>query len=391
LLCSIPYFNLFRCTHALSFLLPPFLIFSFPPSFLNPYPTLPSSYFSTTLPSILIIMSDEEPFVPNYRTCKELSDICPIEATVYGTKLDYGSNIFFAVAFLACFIAQLYFGIRAKTWSYMVWLGIGTAFEIIGYIGRFMLARNPWSMNAFIISYITLLLAPTLVAAAISVTFKSIVIWYGKQWSVLRPRLYPLVFVGTDFFSIFVQVIGGGATATATIGNGGETVKKIGEALVLGGVAFQVVNMLVCGTLMLIYTKRRKEAMANGVQVFASNPGQGYTDASGYKPMSRAMASEKEAKRTRWFVYALAIAYCCIIVRCSYRIAETVPEISIEVMRKQGLFLALDGAMLLISISLISALHPYNFFPYFGVNSKIRRDWDQNEDVALTNTEEVRQ
>lgn len=264
-------------------------------------------------------MADNATFVPNYRTCSELSDRCPIEFTVYGTRLNEGTAIFFGVAFLICLIAQLYFGIRAKTWSYMIWLGIGTAFEVIGYIGRFMLAKNPWSMNAFIISYITLLLAPTLVAAAISVTFKSIVIWYGKQWSVLRPALYPWVFVGTDFFSIFVQVVGGGATATATIGKGSDTVKKIGEALVIAGVAFQVANMLVCGTLMLIYTKRRKAAIKAGLEVLGTTSRPGSTGGPEDKPMSRSIATEKEAKRTKLFVYALAVAYVGIIIRCTYR------------------------------------------------------------------------
>lgn len=68
----------------------------------------------------------------------------------------------------------------------------------------------------------------------------------------------------------------------------------------------------------------------------------------------------------------------------SCRIAETIPSISVDVMRKEGLFLAFDGVMLLIGISLITAVHPYKFFPYLGINSKVRRDFDQNESIRLT-------
>lgn len=271
----------------------------------------------------LIAMAGNDTFIPTYDTCDEVSDLCPVEATIYGAELSKGAAVFFGIAFLTCFIVQIYFGIRARTWSFLIWLGLGTIFECLGYLARFSLARNPWSLNSFIVQYLTLLLAPTLVAAAISVTFKSIVIWYGKQWSVLRPALYPWVFVGTDFLSIFIQIVGGGATAAATTGNAGEGVRKLGEALVIGGVAFQVANMMLCGGLMLTYTKRRMSAIKSGVHVLQGE-GQrefGSVDMGkrGRKAMSRVSASEKEAKHTRLFVYALAVAYVAIIIRCSYR------------------------------------------------------------------------
>lgn len=122
----------------------------------------------------------------------------------------------------------------------MIWLGLGTGFEALGYYQRTKLAKNPWSINPFIIQFLTLLLAPTLVAAAISVLCKHIVLWYGRQWSFLRPKLYPWVFVGTDFISIGVQVVGGAATAAGAAGQGGQTVARIGEVMVVGGVAFQI-------------------------------------------------------------------------------------------------------------------------------------------------------
>lgn len=263
-------------------------------------------------------MGDNDTFVPTYDTCDEVSDRCPVEFTVYGTDLSKGAAAFFGIAFLICLLAQIYFGIRARTWSFMLWLGIGTVCEGIGYLARFGLARNPWVLNYFIVQYLTLLLAPTLVAAAISVTFKSIVLWYGKQWSALRPVLYPWIFVGTDFLSIFIQIVGGGATAAATVGDAGEGVAKLGEALVIGGVAFQVANMLCCGGLMLLYVRRRKNSIKSG----SYSKGQGFGSMGGRGPrgaMSRATANEQEAKRARIFVYCLAVAYVAIIIRCSYR------------------------------------------------------------------------
>ena len=259
-------------------------------------------------------------FVPNYDNCDEISDKCPVEYTIYGEYLSDGAAAFFAVAFALLLIAQIFQGFKARTWSYMIWLGIGTILEILGHIGRFGLAKDPWSQNLFIVSYITLLLAPTLVAAAISVTFKHIVIWYGAKWSLIKPRLYPLVFVGTDFISILIQVIGGGLTALETVGKGNKTTNKLGEILVIGGVSFQVANMLCCGTLMLIYARRRSQSLKHSEPLMdGAPPMYAGTPARGKVPVAREEATIQEAKKARWFVYCLGLAYLCIIIRCCYR------------------------------------------------------------------------
>jgi hypothetical protein len=262
-----------------------------------------------------------ETWVPNYDNCDEISTRCPVEFTIYGDYLSKGASAFFAVAFTLLLIVQVFQGFRARTWSYMIWLGIGTGFEIIGHLARFGLAKDPWEKNYFLISYLTLLLAPTLVAAAISVTFKHLVIWYGAKWSLLKPKLYPLVFVGTDFISIFVQLVGGALVAMFTMGNGSETTKTIGETMVIGGVAFQVANMLCCGSLMLFYARRRTQAMKSSDPLIGNTPPQYSTGLPdrGQIPVSREEATRQEAKKARWFVYALGVAYVCIIIRCIYR------------------------------------------------------------------------
>ncbi|RGP63016.1 hypothetical protein FLONG3_10061 [Fusarium longipes] len=318
-------------------------------------------------------MSDKnETWVPNYDNCKDVSDKCPVEFTIYGDYLSAGASGFFTIVFALFLLAQIFQGIRAKTWSYMIWLGIGTICEVAGHVGRFGLSRNPWQQNLFIISYITLLLAPTLVAAAISVTFKHIVMWYGPKWSPLKPRLYPLVFVGTDFISIFVQIVGGGLTALETLGRGSKTTKKLGEILVTGGVSFQVANMLCCGTLMLIYARRRSQSIKRHDVLMPPPAYPTGAPSRGKVPVAREEATVQEAKRVRLFVYCLGVAYVCIILRCIYRIAETIPDIARDVLQNEPLFLVFDAALMLISIGAITIFHPCFFFPYLGL-SKIKK------------------
>jgi hypothetical protein len=106
-----------------------------------------------------------------------------------------------------------------------------------------------WNYTAFVIQLVCLILAPTFVAAAISVTFKWIVIYLGARHSVLKPKLYPIVFVGTDFFSIVIQAVGGAIAATATGGKTNGKLLDVGNALLVAGVAFQGMFLMVWSTL----------------------------------------------------------------------------------------------------------------------------------------------
>ncbi|KAK1997108.1 RTA1 like protein [Colletotrichum falcatum] len=316
-------------------------------------------------------MSVNDIFVPSYDTCDEVTDRCPVELTVYGTYLSKPAATFFGIAFLGCAVFQLYFGIRSRTWGFIIWLGIGTILEGLGYWARTKLADNPWELDAFVQQYLALLLAPTLVAAAISITFKHLVIWYGAQWSVLRPSLYPWVFVGSDFLSIVIQVAGGSITAAKTSGTGDENMARLGERLVVGGVAFQVANMVCCGMLMLVYIARRKSALSSGAR--RRSPDEARLMEPGAHAMCREAASDGEARRVRAFVYALTVAYLAIMIRCAYRIPENVPAITLEVLRNEPLFLVLDSTMLLIAIGTITVFHPYMYFPFLKESKHLKK------------------
>ncbi|WQF75128.1 Putative RTA-like protein [Colletotrichum destructivum] len=314
-------------------------------------------------------MSTNDTFIPTYETCKEVTDECPVEFTVYGTDLSKPAATFFGIAFGFLLVLQLYFGIRSRTWSFIIWLGIGTIFEVLGYWARTKLAENPWDLDAFAQQYLTLLLAPTLISAAISVTFKHLVIWYGAQWSVLRPSLYPWVFVGTDFLSIIIQVAGGAITAANASGSSSESMAKVGEKLVVGGVAFQVANMVCCGLLMLVYIVRRRSGLARG-----DRPHEDAHLINGDgQSLSRASATEEEAGRVRKFVYALVLAYIAILVRCSYRIAENIPAISLDILRNEPLFLGLDSAMIMIAVGAVTVFHPFIFFPFLKESKHMKK------------------
>ncbi|KAI8725709.1 hypothetical protein NCS52_00142600 [Fusarium sp. LHS14.1] len=325
--------------------------------------------------------------VSSFDNCTEVSELCPIEATATGSILSLGAAVFFTGCFSLLLLLQVYFGIKARTWSFMIWLGIGTSLEILGHLARVSLSRNPWSVSLYIAQFMTLLLAPTFIAAALSITLKHLVIWYGPQWSVLRPSLYPWVFVGTEFLTIIIQFIGAFALAAGAAGQGNRTLNMLSKVMILGGIAFQVVNMAICSALMMIYVRRRNGTARYGLKLLEPESASGNIPlapapmpdsipmgdggkASMGMASSRAESSTTETRRARIFVFAVGVAYPAIIIRCAYRILEHIPSIARDVVRNEPLFLALDATMTLLAVAAVTIFHPCIFFPFLGLNTK---------------------
>jgi hypothetical protein len=246
--------------------------------------------------------------------CDRVTPECPVELTLFGDYFTIEAVATYAALFGLMCVAQIYHTWRSKMWSFGSWLFAGTVFELLGYIFRCMMVDNPWNGNAFIGQQTTLVLGPTLVAAAISVTFKHLVVWHGPEYSLIRPKWYPIVFVGSDLISIMVQGAGGGLAAS------GDSVdmQKMGNDMMLGGVIFQVINMVGCGFLILSYVWRRKKAMKKGPMQLSSE----WQEGRGNVPLcyqgSLAVVLHWK-KQIRIFVAGLSVAYIAILVRCCYR------------------------------------------------------------------------
>ncbi|KEY71918.1 hypothetical protein S7711_09121 [Stachybotrys chartarum IBT 7711] len=299
----------------------------------------------------------------SFDTCDRVSPECPVEYTLYGDFFTLGATATYAAIFGGFLTAQVPLTLRAKTWSYGAWLAAGTAFECIGYICRCVMSQNPWNYDAFVGQYLCLVLGPTLAAAAISLTFKHLVIWFGVEYSLIRPGLYPWVFVGTDFISICIQAAGGGIASASTSGS------TLGNNLLLAGVCFQVVNMVFCGGLILAYVWRRRRALSSGSARTADD----YASTDSEVPPCWQGSSElvcRNGRNVRIFVWGLVVAYITIVIRCTYRIPEMTLGWGSTLMQNEATFMSLDGAMLIIACGALTACHPAFFFSFMGRNSK---------------------
>lgn len=60
-----------------------------------------------------------------------------------------GNSLYTAIFGLAL-IAQLFFGIRYKTWGFMAAMFGGLVLEVVGYVSRIQMSINPFTSNPFL-------------------------------------------------------------------------------------------------------------------------------------------------------------------------------------------------------------------------------------------------
>ena len=292
----------------------------------------------------------------SYEQCVSVTPDCPVGATLYGYYPNLGVNAFFAALFGILLIAQVVIGTFTRTWTFMIAVGIGCFGEMVGYIGRLIMHNNPWSDAGFETQICCLVLAPSFLAAGIYLTLKHMIIYCGPEYSRLKPKWYPRIFIGCDLGSIIVQAIGGGVAASAKHG-ANKTLLNAGDALIIAGIALQAVTMAVCGALVLDYFLRRRRALRSGPPNTSKESGTDIPQPPVYG------SSPKTQQHFRIFCFAIGCAFFAVLIRCIYRIPEMAGGWGNPRMREETVFLILDGMMCAIASVAFTVCHPGFMFP----------------------------
>ncbi|KAF2684610.1 RTA1-domain-containing protein [Lentithecium fluviatile CBS 122367] len=274
--------------------------------------------------------------------CTAVSFDCPVEGTIYGYYPSLGWNAFFAGFFGLCCLLQLIFGIRYKTWTYMIGVGLGCAAECGGYVGRIMMHNNPYDDLGFQIQVVLLIFAPAFLAAGIYLILKHAVILFGEEWSRIRPAWYTYIFIACDVSSLVLQSAGGAIAATA---DDDKKTSDMGTNIMIAGIIWQVVVLVIFGALVAEYCyrtyTRRTQLTHSALTIWSS-------------------------RRFRVFIGAVVIAYITIFIRCVYRIPELLGGWGGELMRVESEFIAFEGWMIVLCVMAQTVCHPGIFFPVMG-------------------------
>ncbi|KAI0103096.1 RTA1-domain-containing protein [Hypoxylon sp. NC0597] len=259
------------------------------------------------------------PFGPG-ATCT--LDTCPLEWSVLEYRPSLGANIAFICIFGILMLAHTALGVLWKSWWFLGCMGVGCLTEILGYGGRIMLYYNPFSFSGFMMQIICIGCAPVFYSAAIYVTMSKVVENLDPSLSRVKPKLYYIIFIISDVFSLTLQGVGGGLS-TSTSGSSQTAVD-----LTLTGLSFQVFSMVVfCSLLadyMIRYSKRRTIT----------------------------------STRLKIFLAFLSIAILLILARCGYRVAELSDGYLGGLIHNEPLFIALDGVLIALAVIALCIGHP---------------------------------
>jgi len=275
-----------------------------------------------------------------YKNCTEVTLQCPVSATTYGYIPNLPSNLILVIIFAICTLAQAGLAVRYRTWAFGIAATTGCFLECLGYIGRVMLHDKVWNHSALALQLVTLIVAPSFLAAAIYVTLKHLVRHFGAQYSRLRPVLYVWIFVCSDVACIALQAVGGGIAAGADDADQITT----GNDMIIAGLAIQVAVMSLCVLLAANFTF--DACMGRVVR----------------EPSREANEAETPVEGLRFFLSCICLAFLTIYVRSAYRVPELADGWGSALMRDELDFMLLDGMMVAIAAVLITVAHPGIFF-----------------------------
>jgi hypothetical protein len=222
---------------------------------------------------------------------------CPATSSIYGYAPSLPATLFFLLLFGLSGLLYLYQGLLTKTKFFTAAMVIGSFSEVLGYIAKLLLWKNPFSDTGFKMSVVLLTFAPAFYAAGIYYTLKHICLTFSAELSRLKPRNYTVVFIWCDVFSIVLQAAGG---AVASASENLE-VLKVGDDIMITGLSTQVFTLLVFGMLAADY----------GWKVYRNQ-----------NLLNPATVELRRSLKFKLFLVALWVAYFAILIRCCYRVAE---------------------------------------------------------------------
>lgn len=251
--------------------------------------------------------------------CTVVSPNCPVEDTIYGYYPSLGINAFFVAFFAISALLQVCLGLWYNIYVFSCVIAAGCVGEAVGYGGRILLHSNPYSSLGFKIQISCLVISPAIIAAGIYLTLKHIVLALGTEKSRIQARLYTWIFITSDILSLVLQAIGGGFAGGA---NGNVYLLNMGTDLIITGIVWQVVTLIVFGSLVVDYSVRTRCAWDR------------------VHPRAKMLATKASFT---FFTAGVAVAFWTIFCRCVYRIAEMSLGWANSIMRDQVGFVIGEG------------------------------------------------
>ena len=85
--------------------------------------------------------------------CKAIGPDCAPD----GSSLGYAPNMAASIIFMALFgtslVGHVALGWKYKTWTFLIAMALGSASELVGYLGRILMHDNPYKLSTLVIRH----------------------------------------------------------------------------------------------------------------------------------------------------------------------------------------------------------------------------------------------
>eukprot|EP01114_Cavostelium_apophysatum_P015554 TRINITY_DN4257_c0_g1_i1.p1 TRINITY_DN4257_c0_g1~~TRINITY_DN4257_c0_g1_i1.p1 ORF type:complete len:292 (+),score=36.03 TRINITY_DN4257_c0_g1_i1:1-876(+) len=236
----------------------------------------------------------------------------------FGYEPNTPASIFSLIVFAVIGVALLGLIIRFRTW-YLAVLPFACAMEVFSFAWRIYIADHLNEKPAFICSYVAVLLAPTIIAAADYAIVARMMVLAGipQIFRIFKPNVVRYVFLAGDLLAFAIQGVGGALLSSSDTPEG----MKRGSQIILGGLAVSLA-IFVFFLVLAIFIR----ATASGKDV-----------------------PKDEDQRWRRLLPMLYLHMVLFLIRSCYRLAEYSFEgFHNRVSTNEGLFYGCDVALMMV-------------------------------------------
>lgn len=258
---------------------------------------------------------------------------------IYGYTPSFALAVFAAAFFSISLAVHCWQVFRHRTW-YFVTVPVALLFEIVGYVSRSLSARvDPYNLIFFVLNYFFIVTAPVFLSAGIYAVLSVLLGRLGgepRAYCPLPPRAILAVFITSDVIATVLQI-----TGAALIGSR-EAQREdpdIGNHILLGGLAWQVLSMAVYCVLLGTILWRARDPL------FARHDGKGRGRGWGL------------------FVATFVVATLMVYLRTCFRLAENAEGIGGYLSTHEVFFATLEFAPVALAALLFNLWHPGRCMP----------------------------
>lgn len=285
----------------------------------------------------------------------DCSPNCPVEGGWYSYNPSLAGNAIITAAFAFLVPLTLFFGVRYQTPLFASILTTGVVLEVVGFFGRILLRGARGDRLFFLLNQLGTVVGPTLVASALFITLPHVLAVYGVHLSPIRPIIVAFTFYVLVIVTGILQVVG----VVFLSGEFRNVTRQEGATVIAASFGVQVAALLWFIGLRTWSTLR----------------------ASNYRPgPDTRYYTVYNSSRFRHFLMGFDATAGLLLAFSIYRLLEMTSGLQGALFQQQTSFMVMNGGMPLISVAVLTALHPGRAFGHEAwSDSSLRKS---NRDAA---------